>query len=121
MALTSMIAFYDPRWSEQFEMERRKLAPIFGDRLQGIEHVGSTAVPMLSANPEIDILVEISDDADLDIYSARMRELGYRRGGDLSPGHHFFKRDMDGVRTHKVHVCISGHWQIVRLLSSAIC
>jgi len=116
MALTSKIARYDPSWPEQFEVERLKLAPIFGDKLRSIEHVGSTAVPTLAAKPEIDILVEISDDSDLDFYSAQMRAIDYRRGGDLSPGHHFFKRDIDGIRTHKLHVCISGHWQIERLL-----
>ncbi|MGT2489622.1 GrpB family protein [Cupriavidus basilensis] len=40
--------------------------------------------------------------------------LGYVRGSNLSSGHHFYRRDVDGVRTHKVHVCVSGHWQIER-------
>jgi GrpB-like predicted nucleotidyltransferase (UPF0157 family) len=38
------------------------------------------------------------------------------RGSNLSEGHHFYRRDVDGVRTHKVHVCISGHPQIERML-----
>ncbi|MCY1539610.1 GrpB protein [compost metagenome] len=45
-----------------------------------------------------------------------MATLGYVRGSDLSAGHHFYRRDVDGVRTHKVHVCISGHAQIARML-----
>lgn len=116
MALTTKIVSYDPEWPAQFDIERRRLTPIFGDKLQRVEHVGSTAVPQLAAKPEIDILIEISDDADLDRYSALLLALGYRRGGDLSPGHHFFKRDVGGIRTHKAHLCISGHGQIERLL-----
>lgn len=45
-----------------------------------------------------------------------MRGLGYVRGSDLSSGHHFYRRDINGVRTHKVHVCISGHREIERML-----
>lgn len=116
MALTSKITSYNPAWPAQFDVERLKLAPIFGDKLRSIEHVGSTAVPHLSAKPEIDILVEISDNQDLDQYTSQLLSFGYRRGGDLSEGHHFFKRDIDGVRTQKVHVCVSGHWQIERML-----
>jgi GrpB-like predicted nucleotidyltransferase (UPF0157 family) len=45
-----------------------------------------------------------------------MRTLGYVRGTDLSVGHHFYRRDVDGVRTHKIHVCVVGHGQIARML-----
>lgn len=45
-----------------------------------------------------------------------MRALGYLRGKDLSEGHQFYRRDVDGVRTHKVHVCPAGHAQIGRIL-----
>lgn len=45
-----------------------------------------------------------------------MIRLGYVRGSDLSAEHQFYRRDVAGVRTHKVHVCVSGHWQIKRML-----
>lgn len=45
-----------------------------------------------------------------------MSSLGYVRGTNLSVGHHFYRRDVNGVRTHKVHVCVQGHPQIVRML-----
>ncbi|VTS39824.1 dephospho-CoA kinase/protein folding accessory domain-containing protein [Streptococcus dysgalactiae subsp. equisimilis] len=45
-----------------------------------------------------------------------LRGLGYVRGSDLSTGHHFHRRDIDGVRTHKIHVCAEGHAQIGRML-----
>ncbi len=81
-----------------------------------IHHVGSTAVPELAAKGEIDILAVVNADDAMDDWSRAFAPLGYRRGGDLSSGHHFFKRDVGGVRTHKLHICLDGHAQIARML-----
>jgi GrpB-like predicted nucleotidyltransferase (UPF0157 family) len=116
MPLTSKIATYNPDWPSQYEVERERLVPIFGGKLLRIDHVGSTAVPLLSAKPEIDILVELSDNLDLAQFVSPLMDLGYRRGGDLSAGHHFFKRDVDGVRTHKLHVMTHDHPEVSRML-----
>ena len=116
MALTSKIAPYDSRWPDQFSTEKDGVAKGFGAELGEIHHVGSTTVPGLAAKPEIDLLVEVSEHRNQGSSDASMRAFGYVRGKDLSAGHHFYRRDVDGVRTHKVHVCISGHWQIKRML-----
>ncbi|WP_312808484.1 GrpB family protein [Agrobacterium cavarae] len=116
MALTSKIAPYDSRWRALFSAEKDRIAPSFGVELNGIHHVGSTAVPGLAAKPEIDLLVEVSEHRNETARDDSLRALGYVRGKDLSEGHHFYRRDADGVRTHKVHVCIEGHWQIERML-----
>lgn len=116
MALTSVIAPYDPAWADRYAEEAGRLGPIFGVALRAMHHVGSTAVPQLSAKPEIDILAVVVGADDLELWDSRFAELGYRRGGDLSPGHRFFKRNVDGVRTHKVHVCDEGHPSISRML-----
>jgi GrpB-like predicted nucleotidyltransferase (UPF0157 family) len=42
-----------------------------------IEHVGSTAVPDLSAKPIIDIMVGLAADHDLDVIVTRLQGLGY--------------------------------------------
>jgi GrpB-like predicted nucleotidyltransferase (UPF0157 family) len=110
------ISAYDPEWPSRFAEEQQRLAPIFGSKLLALDHVGSTAVPGLSAKPEIDILIELVDDADIDGYTASLIGLGYRRSSDLSQGHHFFKKDVGGVRTHKLHVVTRGHFQISRML-----
>lgn len=80
-----------------------------------IEHVGSTSVPGLSAKPEIDILVITAVSTAVDEYILGMQGLGYVRGRDLSDGHHFFRRNIEGIRTHKVHVCHTGHAMINEL------
>jgi GrpB-like predicted nucleotidyltransferase (UPF0157 family) len=82
----------------------------------GIHHVGSTAIPELAAKAEIDILAVINPAGMMEDWNRSFEMLGYRRGGDLSLGHYFFKRDVDGVRTHKLHICRDGHTTIVRML-----
>ena len=96
--------------------EAARLAPVFEAALLDLHHVGSTAVPDLAAKPEIDILAVV-DVVDVpDLWATGFAELGYRRGGDLSAGHRFFKRDLHGVRTHKLHICDRGHPSIADML-----
>ncbi|MET1413758.1 GrpB family protein [Roseibium sp. HPY-6] len=116
MTLTSSITSYDERWPHLFEEAAGRLRSIFGDACVEIHHVGSTAVEGLAAKPEIDILVVVSDVSRFDRWQTDLLGLGYRRGGDLMKGHHFFKRDVGKVRTHKLHLCLSGHTQIQRML-----
>lgn len=117
MVLTSQIAEYDSRWPSMFIAERARLEGVFGSKAVDIHHVGSTAVPGLAAKPEIDLLVVVSDHGDEANVDQAMATLGYVRGKNLSDGHHFYRRDAGGVRTHKVHVCLTGHSQISRMLS----
>jgi len=116
MALTSSITEYDDRWPMQFDREAKRLCPVFESALVGIHHVGSTAVVGLSAKPEIDVLVTVANTIFLDRWKRALDGLGYKPGKDLQAGHHFFKRDVDGVRTHKLHVCQNEHPQIQRML-----
>ena len=117
MPLTSEIADYDPAWPTRYDAEATRLRPLFGNRLASIHHVGSTAVEGLAAKPEIDILAIVVDTECLSRWTSDLQTLGYRRGGDLREGHHFFKRDAGSVRTHKLHVCAVGHPQATRMLT----
>jgi GrpB-like predicted nucleotidyltransferase (UPF0157 family) len=112
MPLTSSIQSYDPTWPQQYANEEARLRPIFGSALVEMHHVGSTAVPELAAKGEIDIIAVINLTVTLEDWNPSFEMLGYRRGGDLSPGHRFFKRDIDGIRTHKLHICRNGHVQV---------
>lgn len=116
MPLTSAITPYDPEWPARYTEEENRLRPVFGLACLAFHHVGSTAVPGLSAKPEIDILIIVTSSDGLPGWAEALTTFGYRRGGDLSEGHHFFKRDQDGVRTHKLHVCRDGHAIIGRML-----
>jgi GrpB-like predicted nucleotidyltransferase (UPF0157 family) len=81
-----------------------------------VEHVGSTAVPGLSAKPIIDIDVVIRSRPVLPDVIARLATLGYRHQGDLDiPGREAFASNngvvapTDGTRrlwpAHNLYVC----------------
>lgn len=116
MALTSKITPYNADWPNQYRLEASQLTPVLGSALVDIHHVGSTAIPGLAAKPEIDVLAVVENIAHVEDWTNDLTLMGYRRGGDLSEGHLFFKRDADGVRTHKLHVCTTGHPKIGEML-----
>lgn len=115
MALTSKIIPYDSQWPLMFDEEKERLLRVFEARVICIHYVGSTAVPGFAAKPGIDLLVEVvSHQAAHDL---AMATIGYQRGKDLSEGHRFYRRNVMGVRTHKVHLCSQGHSSVKRMLT----
>ena len=115
--LTSTITTYQADWPSSYRREAARLVRVFGSALDAVQHIGSTAVPGLSAKPEIDILAIVNSLVHMDSWTESLAAFGYRRGGDLSEGHLFYKRDVEGVRTHKIHVCLAGHTKIDEMLS----
>lgn len=71
------IVAHDPRWPLLYEEERRRIAAALGDTVEGIEHIGSTSVPGLSAKPIIDILVTVAHLGPVDRYIEPLGSLGY--------------------------------------------
>jgi len=70
---------YDSNWPLLFKREKAILISILGPEIAlRIEHIGSTAVPNLSAKPTIDILVEIPEENEIkNLIISRMCENGY--------------------------------------------
>ncbi|WP_282611356.1 GrpB family protein [Pelagibius sp. Alg239-R121] len=116
VALTSKITNYDRTWPDMFVAERDRIAGVFGNDLIIIHHVGSTVVPNLAAKPEIDLLVVVVRYLSLPEADPIVRSYDYLQGEQLSLGHRYYRRDVGGVRTHKMHICLTGHWQISRML-----
>lgn len=48
---------YDPRWPEVFQAEKRRLQAALADEALDIQHVGSTAIPMLPGKNIVDVAV----------------------------------------------------------------
>src|SRR5579863_9637009 len=71
------IVDYDVRWPAFFEHESERIRAALGDRVQRIEHVGSTSVPGLAAKPVIDILLVVKDSADEPAYVPSLEAAGY--------------------------------------------
>jgi len=69
---------YNPVWPEWFSKEKEELEKLLNPKdIVRIIHFGSTSVPGLVAKPTIDILLEISETADLDELIAAMSTPDY--------------------------------------------
>jgi GrpB-like predicted nucleotidyltransferase (UPF0157 family) len=68
---------YRAKWPSIFEQHRKTIVAALGRTALSIEHIGSTAVPGLSAKPIIDILVVVPNPADEASYLRPLEECGY--------------------------------------------
>ena len=72
------IVDYDPQWPVLLVREAARIAAALGDRLQLLEHVGSTAVPGLPAKPVLDLVLAVADSAAEAAYVPAVTAAGYR-------------------------------------------
>lgn len=68
---------YDPAWPRLFAREADRVRAALGDRALLLEHVGSTAVPGLTAKPRIDMLLVVADSAHEPAYAPALEAAGY--------------------------------------------
>jgi GrpB-like predicted nucleotidyltransferase (UPF0157 family) len=95
---------HNPLWAEQFRREAAFISSILGAELLSVHHIGSTAVPGISAKPVIDIMPIVSDIQRLDALNAAMGRIGYDPMGEYGiTGRRFFVKGDDTNRTHHVH------------------
>ena len=72
------ISEYNRQWRKRFNTEKRLIQKGIGtSNILRIEHIGSTAIPGLSAKPTIDIIVEISDSTDLSLLINDFKAIDY--------------------------------------------
>lgn len=87
-----MIVAYDPRWPETFAAQAAELRKAVPDAISDVHHVGSTAVPGLSARPIIDIFLSLKRPLEEDDI-AKIEALGFEYRGDAGiPGGFYFVR-----------------------------
>jgi GrpB-like predicted nucleotidyltransferase (UPF0157 family) len=68
---------YDPTWPRLFAREAERTRSALGDGVLGLEHVGSTSVPGLTAKPIIDIVLVVADSAHEPSYVPQLESAGY--------------------------------------------
>lgn len=68
---------YDPEWPAQFARLAKKIRDALGERVLLLEHVGSTSVPGLPANPIIDMVLAVADSADEAAYVPPLEARGF--------------------------------------------
>jgi GrpB-like predicted nucleotidyltransferase (UPF0157 family) len=101
------IARYDSKWPRRFEVERGLLERVLAPWLEGgIHHVGSTAIPGISAKPVIDMMAGVRDLEEARAAFDPLREQCYLYEPHR-PGiaHHFAKPSLAlRERTHNLHL-----------------
>ncbi len=103
----------DPSWPVRFEREAVAIHEVLGDLVVRIDHVGSTAVPGLTAKPVIDIQIAVTSMVPRAAYVEPLVASGFRWVLDpWDDTHEYFSRDDGGERTVQLHVCAAGsEWE----------
>jgi GrpB-like predicted nucleotidyltransferase (UPF0157 family) len=78
-----VLVAYEPRWAIEFESIATRVRAQVGNAAVRVDHIGSTAVPGLSAKDVIDIQITVGDlDTAVDVTDP-LREAGFRQGTDV--------------------------------------
>lgn len=104
------VVAHNPDWPKLFKKEADEIKAVFGQEVVVIHHIGSTAIPGISAKPIIDVLVEVQDIEKIDDFNEEMTGRGYQPKGEFGiPKRRFFIKGGDATRTHHIHVFQTGH------------
>lgn len=109
---------YDPEWPGQFAAEAEVLQGVLGPHIVGgIHHVGSTAVPGLTAKPIIDIMIGVAD-----LESARpcidlLAASDYCYAPHRPDVMHWFCKPDPAHRTHHLHLVPTGSRRFTDVLA----
>lgn len=105
------LAPYTPQWIDRAEALIADLQTAAPGGFLALHHVGSTAVPGLSAKPVIDLLGEVESLTRIDAARSALAGLGWRwRGENGVAGRRYFTRDdpATGERAVHLHVHAAG-------------
>ncbi|MFN3881786.1 MAG: GrpB family protein [Nitrincola lacisaponensis] len=107
---------YDKEWPLLFEEERSRLLHLFPSSFLAIAHIGSTAVPGLSAKPIIDILAGVATMESADALLEPLCQSKYTTSMEFNAsftGRRWLMRWSEGRRTHHLHLVVHGskEWQ----------
>ena len=96
---------YDPRWPALFATERANLERALGLWLTGgIHHIGSTAIPGLSAKPILDIIAGVRDLGQAQPAISVLSTLGYVHAPHRPRALWFYKPPGTSATQHTYHL-----------------
>lgn len=114
------IAPYDPAWADLAAKESERWQTALGATLLEVHHIGSTAVPGLSARPIVDLIPVIAPETDLDSLRPLVHAMGYEWLGEYGlPRRRYCRRSSPttGKRLVKAHCWHAGDSEILRHLA----
>lgn len=106
---------YHSSWPARYQHEAALIKAALGPDLCAIHHIGSTAIPNMSAKPVIDIMLECCNLNDIERIKAELAPLGYtelRRS--VVPHWSFFSRKVGVPVSFHLHLREVGDPQIKR-------
>lgn len=103
---TVQLAAHQKEWDTNAQQTIQTLKRLLGDIVVDIQHVGSTAIPLIHAKPIIDIAVGVRDLQDIIPSVKVLKQNGFIYRGEDVPGQVLlvmgdFEND---IRTHHIHV-----------------
>lgn len=116
-----VITDYSNTWPDLYVSEMKKITDLFSsNEIIKIDHIGSTAIPGLKAKPTIDILMQVSEQLDIQKLKNSFKSLGYEiNNHPENPVPHltfvkgYTKQGFKGQAYH-VHIRYSGDWDEIR-------
>lgn len=116
-----IIQKYSEKWVSLYLSESKRIMNSFSpSEIVKIDHIGSTAIPGLKAKPTIDILLQVSEQTDLQKIKTIFKALDYHinEHPDNPPPHLSFvkgytRKGFKG-QTYHVHLRYKGDWDEIR-------
>jgi len=106
---------YDPEWAELFLKEKAAIHDLFGDKVIATEHIGSTAVPEMTAKPILDFIVAVESLDEYEQFTPGFEKLGYQfiRDSRDDLEHVLYIKGPEEKRTHhlKLTTIDSAFWK----------
>ncbi|WP_421385256.1 GrpB family protein [Bacillus salacetis] len=101
-----ILSEYKSEWEYRFNQERKKIIEVIGDKIEGIEHIGSTSIKGLKAKPITDILVGIEDLSTVSSIVPPLNSIEYEYVPKPEVTDRiFFRKGLWGKGTCHLHVC----------------
>ncbi len=98
---------YNPDWKTEFEEESCLLMCSIKEPDAKIEHIGSTSVDGLGAKPVIDVMIGLRNFNTANNHISAIESLRYSyvsQYESVLPFHRFFTKELNGKRTHHIHM-----------------
>jgi GrpB-like predicted nucleotidyltransferase (UPF0157 family) len=116
-----IIQEYSDKWPDFYEKEKKLIIDTFDrSEIVNIDHIGSTAIPGLKAKPTIDIILQVSEQIDIQKIEHVFQSLDYHltKQPDNPPPHMTFvkgytEQGFKGQAYH-VHIRYKGDWDEIR-------
>jgi GrpB-like predicted nucleotidyltransferase (UPF0157 family) len=104
---------YDASWPDSFAAERQRLTQTLSLPETSIEHIGSTAVPGMTAKPVVDMMLGVDHYPPAHDLLSRLSILGYEHLGEAGVAGRRYLRLREAGRDFNLHVVARDgeHWK----------